>query len=295
VADFQNHPQPQQIWSLSQVATLSAGSNHTCALQQAGRVWCWGANNAGQIGTGDVTFQPGQVQSPSNYYSPISASTSQNTTYFITGAGQMWGFGNGGSGQLCQAVSQVSRSSPIQIGAASDWSRVYAGNSCAFAIKTNGTLWSWGSNSSGQLGVGDTINRSSPTQIGALTTWSKVWANSATVFALKTDGTLWGWGSDSNNLLCIAGTANPNRSSPVQIGSAADWTFIPDVPVATSTFFVGIRAGGGVYASGSLAGISSYAPYSSNLPGTEPIQFVASTGWSKVQPMDGVQRLWLLK
>jgi len=54
------------------------------------------------------------------------------------------------------------------------------------AIKTDGTLWGWGLNSSGQLGTGDQNNRSSPTQIGQANTWTKIGGGQAHTIALKT-------------------------------------------------------------------------------------------------------------
>ena len=59
----------------------------------------------------------------------------------------------------------------MQIGALSDWSQVSAGNSYSLAVKTNGTIWAWGLNTSGELGDGTTTNKSSPVQIGALNSW----------------------------------------------------------------------------------------------------------------------------
>ncbi len=65
------------------------------------------------------------------------------------------------------------------------------------AIKTDGTLWVWGQNNYGQLGLGNGINRSSPVQVGALTNWYQVSTNSRVVAAIKTNGTLWGWGENT--------------------------------------------------------------------------------------------------
>jgi alpha-tubulin suppressor-like RCC1 family protein len=59
----------------------------------------------------------------------------------------------------------------VQVGALTDWYQIANGSFFALAIKTNGTLWSWGSNGYGRLGQNDSVNRSSPVQVGALTTW----------------------------------------------------------------------------------------------------------------------------
>jgi alpha-tubulin suppressor-like RCC1 family protein len=84
----------------------------------------------------------------------------------------LWTWGNGADGSLGQN-NTISRSSPVQVGALTNWKSINAG-SYVIALKTDGTLWSWGTNTSGSLGLGDTINRSSPVQVGALTDWKKL-------------------------------------------------------------------------------------------------------------------------
>ena len=68
----------------------------------------------------------------------------------------------------------VKRSSPIQVGALTTWSKIDGGSGHTIATKTDGTLWTWGLNNKGQLGDNTVVNRSSPVQVGALTTWSKI-------------------------------------------------------------------------------------------------------------------------
>ena len=111
-------------------------------------------------------------------------------------------------------------SSPVQIGALTTWSKVVGQGYSCFAIKTDGTLWSWGLNTNGQLGQNDTVNRSSPVQVGALTTWLQTTGSNECI-AQKTDGTLWSWGLNTNGQLGQNDTVN--RSSPVQVGAATNW------------------------------------------------------------------------
>jgi alpha-tubulin suppressor-like RCC1 family protein len=66
------------------------------------------------------------------------------------------------------------RSSPVQVGALTTWSNIACGSSHTIATKTDGTLWAWGYNSYGQLGLGNTTFRSSPLQVGSLTTWDNI-------------------------------------------------------------------------------------------------------------------------
>ena len=96
------------------------------------------------------------------------------------------------------------------------------GRKHTIALKTDGTLWTWGNNGFGQLGDGSTTATSSPVQVGALTTWSRLTAGYYSSEVIKTDGTLWVWGQNSSGQL---GTNNTtDYSSPVQVGALATWT-----------------------------------------------------------------------
>jgi alpha-tubulin suppressor-like RCC1 family protein len=76
----------------------------------------------------------------------------------------------------------------VQVGALTNWSTLPKSQSYqgSLAIKTDGTLWAWGHNYYGRLGLGDTTDRSSPTQVGSLTTWYDVARGNNQTFALKT-------------------------------------------------------------------------------------------------------------
>jgi alpha-tubulin suppressor-like RCC1 family protein len=99
----------------------------------------------------------------------------------------------------------------------------YAGynNKCVGAIKTDGTLWSWGKNSYGQLGLGNQTEYSSPVQIPG-TTWKTVYMGGINSAATKTDGTLWTWGRN-DDWGELGHNEATNYSSPKQVGSGTDW------------------------------------------------------------------------
>lgn len=103
------------------------------------------------------------------------------------------------------------------------WSDISV-NTHSVAIKTDGTLWSWGHNSQGQLGDGTTVNKLSPIQIGTSANWSRVAAGDEFTMAIKTDGTLWGWGLNVNGAL--GDGTNLNKTVPTQIGTANNWSKI---------------------------------------------------------------------
>ena len=112
--------------------------------------------------------------------------------------GTLWTWGeNTALGQLGIGVLG-NRSSPVQVGSLTDWYWVGAGQNYSFAIKTNGTLWAWGSNINGKLGNGTITHKSSPVQIGSLTNWKMVAGADQHAIALKTDGTLWAWGQSTS-------------------------------------------------------------------------------------------------
>jgi alpha-tubulin suppressor-like RCC1 family protein len=154
-----------------------------------------------------------------------------------------------------------------------NWLLVSASYEASVAIKTNGTLWTWGSNNYGQLGLGNTTNYSSPKQVGALTNWSKVEFSSSgySVIAIKTDGTLWTWGFGGNGVLGLNNTTN--YSSPKQIGALTTWS-----NAVSGTFFVlanktdGTLWSWGYNAQGQL-GLGNTTYYSS------PKQIGALTTW----------------
>jgi alpha-tubulin suppressor-like RCC1 family protein len=109
--------------------------------------------------------------------------------------------------------------------AAQNWKEVKAGSEFSLGIKEDGTLWSWGFNGTGQLGVvtGNSYEQL-PVQVGMDTNWEMVSAGGFHAIALKNDGTLWGWGL--NEYGQVTGINVKSFFAPEQIGSDTDWVFI---------------------------------------------------------------------
>ena len=90
-------------------------------------------------------------------------------------------------------------------------------------MKADGTLWTWGYNSNGQLGDGTTTNRTSPGRVGSDSDWATAAADTHTL-VVKTDGTLWAWGQNAAAELGDGSTTD--RHTPTRIGTAANWVTV---------------------------------------------------------------------
>jgi alpha-tubulin suppressor-like RCC1 family protein len=135
-----------------------------------------------------------------------------------------WGYNFQGQLGLGTSGAGTYKSSPNQVGSLTTWLKIAAGYYCNGTISTGGALWTWGYNSYGQLGLGNTTRYSSPKQVGSLTTWSTISINQRAyqMVSIKTDGTLWMWGYNAYGNLGVGNTTN--YSSPKQVGSLTTWS-----------------------------------------------------------------------
>lgn len=166
---------PIQIGALSDWREVSCGESHTLAIKNNNSLWCWGRGSFGRLGLNaeSNTSSPVQIGALTTW-SSISAGFRHNVA--IKTDGTLWGWGENGGPENRGSLglnNTISYSSPVQIGALTDWQQAVASTGICVAVKTDGTLWSWGDAQSGRTGLGDVVSRSSPVQIGSLTAWSK--------------------------------------------------------------------------------------------------------------------------
>ena len=200
----------------------------SCNVKTDGTLWTWGGNYRGQLGQNDSSY-PG-VSSPIQVTGTtwnMAAKGNQGMMATRTD-GTLWSWGYCESGEVGsnQQTPTLSISSPTQI-PGTTWGTIAAGPLVRSSIKTDGTLWIWGTQSNGVLGQNETWTpskrgRSSPVQIPG-TTWKNVSVGEYVILATKTDGSLWSWGRNNNGEL---GQNNViYRSSPVQLGSDTSWAY----------------------------------------------------------------------
>ncbi len=235
-------------------------------------LYAWGLNSGGQLGDGTRINHSSPVQIGAlTDWAQVAAG--QNFTASIKTDGTLWTWGdNTPDGQLGDGT-RIDRSSPVQIGALTNWAQVSAGASHAASIKTDGTLWTWGLNSTGQLGQNTVFSRSSPVQVGALTDWAQVSAFGVSAASIKTDGTLWAWGT--NGGILGDGTAI-NRSSPVQIGALTNWSYV----AGGRNHIAAVKTDGTLWAWG--INTRGQLGQGNVVARSSPVQVGALTNWSHV-------------
>jgi alpha-tubulin suppressor-like RCC1 family protein len=151
-----------------------------------------------------------------------------------------------------------------------------------FAIKTDGTMFSWGSNASGQLGLGTVLPASSPVQVLGGPNWKQVANNDRTVIALKKDGSLWSWGYGQNGAGGINGP-DSYRSTPTQIGRSYDWKFLASTRGLSSAKYA-IKTDGTLWVWGYLLGLSIMFPTPTSQIVSSPAQVTGRNDWKWVGP-----------
>ncbi|MBI4652592.1 Ig-like domain-containing protein, partial [Candidatus Desantisbacteria bacterium] len=109
-------------------------------------------------------------------------------------------------------------------GAEGKWAKIVSKNNYIIALKSDGTLWSWGENNNWQLGDGTTDNKNRPIQIGTDTDWAAIAAGNSHCIALKSNGTLYAWGR--NNYGQLGDGTNIFKNIPTKIGIDSDWADI---------------------------------------------------------------------
>ena len=203
--------------------SVSAGAQHILAFKNDGSLWGWGNSGYGQMNPGDITM---------GYSSPIQVAVGGVWNQVVSGGpysagiktdGTLWFWGYCEQGQFGNNIAQNTITFSQEV-TNSTWSSVSIPESLSYtdnlyvvgataAIKTDGTLWTWGGNSYGQLGDNTVANKSSPVQtIAGGNNWKQVSVGRSHISAIKTDNTLWAWGNGT-----ATGANNvTNVSSPIQ-------------------------------------------------------------------------------
>lgn len=187
---------------------VSAGERFTCGILEDQRMWCWGANNAGQLG---VNSPDSSIDTPTRVQVGrwASVSAGQEHVCAIDTNGALFCWGEESNGRL--GFNPINNRQPEKVDDG-PWTAVAAGGSHSCAVHEDGTLHCWGLNVFGQLGTGSDSNASTPASValqpgggGAIQRWVDVTAGTNHTCALgrRPDGThgAYCWGSASNGRL----------------------------------------------------------------------------------------------
>lgn len=201
---------PLRVGSDNDWKSMSLGRWHTLALREDGSLWAWGGNTHYSLGDGtNITRNTPVRIGTDNDWAEVACAN--YTSFAIKTDGSLWVWGNALHGSIygMGASAPSLPAQPIPTGTGNDWKslRPSSAGQFVFALKNDGSLWSWGLNPQGSLGQGDTAARNIPTQVGAFTDWQAIAAGESHVIATRANGSIWHWGS-------LSSTTMPSSTSP---------------------------------------------------------------------------------
>jgi len=266
----------------------SSGFGFKAAIKTDGTLWLWGRNIYGQLGDNTITDKSSPVQTVAGGTNWKQVSTGSNFVGAIKTDGTLWVWGINDTYQLGDSGSSTRQSSPIQTASGgTNWKQVSAGYSHIGAIKTDGTLWMWGSYNKGELGNSDSATQVYvPTQIGVNTNWTQISCGQTVSAGIKSDGTLWTWGLNQGGILGDGTSVYPGRSSPVQtIAGGTNWK---QVSCEGGFFMAAIKTDGTLWMWGQNT--SGELATGNRTDRSSPVQTIsAGTNWYQVSGSSAIK------
>ena len=210
--------EPRSPWKY-----VTHGHSHICGIKTDDTLWCWGANEYGQLGnnTTSPSYVPVQVTGGGSWRS-VSA-TGQYFTCGVKTDNTGWCWGRSGNGYLGNGTG-VDSPVPYEIDSAMAWKIIETGNVHACGIQTNDRLYCWGSRSNGRIGNGGLTTGGTlvPIVIGT-DTWQSISAGGSHTCGIKMDGTAWCWGAQQYGRLGNGSTSAGDQTTPLAISGGGTW------------------------------------------------------------------------
>jgi alpha-tubulin suppressor-like RCC1 family protein len=214
---------PEQI-PLTDV-TLATGARTHALFSSGGTVYACGGGDAGELGNGSTnpTATPTPVEGLPTGVQVTALTSSWEGSGARLADGTYYNWGYNAAGQLGDGTTTDS-AVPVKVDLPERVTQVFQGGSGAkngqtIAILSDGSVWTWGSNSMGQLGIGTRVPSTTPVKVHVPTGVSFVKVNSGgyASYAIDGSGRLWAWGSNNEGQLGTDGT-KPFETLPVDVG-----------------------------------------------------------------------------
>ncbi|HVQ87800.1 MAG TPA: hypothetical protein VMT88_06425 [Actinomycetes bacterium] len=194
--DQSNHNQPVDVPGLTDVVDVDDGHYHSLALESDGTAWAWGFGSLGQLGNSSTATR---VHSPVRFGTMSNVAQvfgGRDMSYVVLDDGTVWCSGGNANGECGDASYVAKIDSPVQVPGLTSVIDMAGGRNHALALKSNGTVWTWGLNSDGQLGDGTRTKHAHPEQVAGLSNVVDVAAGADHSVAVTADGHVytWGWG-----------------------------------------------------------------------------------------------------
>jgi alpha-tubulin suppressor-like RCC1 family protein len=234
---------PAPVPGLTGITQVSAGAYDTLAVRSDGTVWAWGSNLYGELGDGTTTdrLTPKQVRGLSGI---TQVSAGLYYTLAVRSDGTVWAWGLNGNGLLNGSPNKTVQLTPEQVPGLSGITQVATDGFHSLALRSDGTVWSWGTNDHGEVGDGTTAYRLSPEPL-SLSAVTQIAVGSATSAAIRSDGTLLTWGDDNMgglDLGTVRWSVNPTPTPAIGLTWVSQVAFGADYGLALSTIPAGLVA-----------------------------------------------------
>jgi alpha-tubulin suppressor-like RCC1 family protein len=291
------NPVPTAVNGVSELGAVSANEFHSLALKTDGTVMAWGTNEHGELGS--TTNNGLNVANPPAAVSGLTGITAISAGLFHSAAlddsSTVWTFGDNFFGQLGRTAGSGANPTPTQVSGLSDVSAVEAGGYHTMVLRNDGTVWTFGRNTNGQLGVtaqsGGNAATDAPVLVDGLSDIVAIAAGQQHSVALRSDGTVWAWGSNNTGQIGVPANGTPNPTV-AQVSGLTDI-----VAIAADEFHtLALRVDGSVWGFGSntrgqLGAGGSSAPH--QIAGLADIVHIAA-GQEHSLAVDNAGKVWSL-